>query len=261
MRCSKAREMLALYVGGDLPGSKASRLEVHLESCPECSAELEALRRPQAAIEEIGAVDIAENLPADFADQVFRIANTTAKAPTPGKISRTGFQRLRPVVIIGAVAVLALIAISVTRMGGPVKIDSLAQWRMDLIRSVKGNGKGVAWEGIPYLADVFEKPVRVDQFDPPREAGVFAVMHRIESEGELPRYIIDYCGESRRLGPFTGNPWVNQSKGRLLSRAGSEENIYIAVMLMPDSTRKYRRNIESVLIEAFNPYFNRVKGA
>ncbi len=253
--------MLALYVGGDLPEFKASRLMAHLQSCDECAAELKTLRQSRVATEKIGGSDIPKALPADFADQVIGIVSAGKSSSLRQVWFRSGFQRMRPVAILSAVVVIVLIAVGVTQMVKDNKIESVARWRMELIQSVGGNGTGVAWETIPNLNDVFETPVRMDQFDPPREAGVYAVMHRIEAEGEPPRYVIDYCGESRRLGPFRGHPWINQSKGRLLSRAGSEENVYIAVMLMPDSTPKDRRDIEAVLIEAFNPYFNRVKGA
>jgi len=50
MNCRRARSLLPLAAGSDLPTRLGSRLAAHLERCPACRKELETLRR---ALEEL----------------------------------------------------------------------------------------------------------------------------------------------------------------------------------------------------------------
>lgn len=46
MKCRQARNLLALHVGGDLPGDRAAGVDAHLSACAACAGEL---ARHQAA--------------------------------------------------------------------------------------------------------------------------------------------------------------------------------------------------------------------
>ena len=57
MRCSKAKEQLALYVGGDLPSDLQPELLTHLETCRECAKELADLKRSGAIVQKLADKD------------------------------------------------------------------------------------------------------------------------------------------------------------------------------------------------------------
>jgi predicted anti-sigma-YlaC factor YlaD len=61
MTCSTARDLLPLYVGGDLLESRLAETEAHLDSCAPCRAEYEALRRTRELVQEMSvpAIDLA----------------------------------------------------------------------------------------------------------------------------------------------------------------------------------------------------------
>ena len=50
-----AREQLAAHLAGGLPADERARLEAHIAGCAECIAELDALRRFDASMEEMFA--------------------------------------------------------------------------------------------------------------------------------------------------------------------------------------------------------------
>src|SRR3989339_1888447 len=70
MKCLRAEQQLALFVGGDLPESETAELTAHLESCRACANELERLKRAQELLGKLARSDQPDPLPADFSGQV-----------------------------------------------------------------------------------------------------------------------------------------------------------------------------------------------
>jgi len=258
MRCSKAKEKLALYAGGDLPEAEVSLLMAHIDDCSACAFELEQLRKAMAAVGRLGQADIPEPLPAGFSSEIYRSA--------AGSKSNQGYRSIiqwgrSPIVIFGGVAVVLLLVIGLAGIMRDDKIRAITQWQNEWIRTAGENRSEVPWEAMQSLSGFFGNPIKLQEWTPPGQPGVYAIMHRADSGDGAVKYTIDYCGESRRLGLYRGYPWLPQVKKRLLSQTGSIDNIYIAVILMPESTGDERRAVEEAIIKAFNPYFNRGKGA
>jgi len=66
LNCQQARDLLSLYIDGELPAAERARLEDHLEQCDECRCELAEL---QALVSALGALP-REPLPAEFGEQL-----------------------------------------------------------------------------------------------------------------------------------------------------------------------------------------------
>ena len=114
---------------------------------------------------------------------------------------------------------------------------------------------------VDLYGDSVEGPLPVESWDPSGARGVYMLMHKPDPSGSPDTYALDYCGESNRLLSFRGNPWIRQRQGRLIARAGSRDNVYIVVIVLPESSRALRRRIEKDLHEQYQPYFNRRNGA
>ncbi|MBM3745882.1 MAG: hypothetical protein FJW34_08795 [Acidobacteria bacterium] len=64
MSCRRFEKDVALWVEGDLPPRQARRLEAHLPACPDCQQLVEGLRASQAALKELHAEAVEEDLAA-----------------------------------------------------------------------------------------------------------------------------------------------------------------------------------------------------
>ena len=258
MRCHQAREDLALLAGGDLPEKKIPPLLAHVDACPDCAAELEALKRAQTFVGKIARADIPDPLPADFSQQVQRRIVDENK---PAVIEK---RRLRkPAYALAAAAVVLLLGVSVWQSLRKTGEDKIPAPHLTVItRQVTDNGTpAVKWDDVKSkIGPEIGGPYKLADWTPPGQPGVYVVMHRPDPVNAPDSYRFDYWGEAARLIAFRGNPWVHHREKRLVSRAGSKDNIYIAVLLMPESSKRERREIEKNLIEEYNPYFNRKKG-
>ena len=106
------------------------------------------------------------------------------------------------------------------------------------------------------FGDAVVGPIPISDWDPSGEAGVYAVMHKPDPDGAPSTFALDYCGESDQLRSYRGSPWVRQKQGRLIARAGSPENIYIVIIVLPKSNDAERRRIERDLRIEYKPFFN-----
>ncbi|GEM_PF-1838787 len=261
MRCRKAREMLALYAGGDLPERLIPRLMAHIERCPGCAA---ALKQMQGVLETTGMIaagDMPGPLPADFEERVmFAVDEKRVDSPM---VPERGMRRklLRPALAFGAAAVTAVVIFAVLRdMGNDtVLVDS--ETGRYVPGGVAGSRSDVSWDELEArLSGCIEGPYRLASYEPPPKSGVCVVMHKPDPEGEPDRYVIDYCGEGSRLSSLSNYPWFGQRSRRLEVRAGSKENLYIAVCLMPGRGRQERRALRNGLVDEYDPFLNRRGG-
>lgn len=96
----------------------------------------------------------------------------------------------------------------------------------------------------------FNGPHSLSQCGMPTSSGLYAIMIQTVSN----TYKIVYFGESSNfnervnLSHHKYDCWINQS--------GSENKIYFGLHVMPNSTPDQRRELESFLIQKFNPNCN-----
>lgn len=256
MKCRKAKKQLVLFVGDDLPERKKTALLSHMEQCPECVSELEKFKRSREYVKTIAQNDLPGTLPSDFSANINRliIENEEHNRLIQSK-SKFHF-RLKPAMVLGIFALgILLITGTILKILSPGKISPDQLFKEIQLISYKGNPE-LEWDPEHIIFKAFEGPFRLDIWESPGQAGVYAVMHKADPENRPNTFIIDYCGHGRNLSLYTGYPWIQQRKKRLVARTGSLDNVYIAVFLMPGSSKQERRRIEKALIKAFDPYFN-----
>jgi hypothetical protein len=93
-----------------------------------------------------------------------------------------------------------------------------------------------------------EGPKPILSWEPPYRAGLYAVMrpHKTESDS----FVVLYIGESGNLSErgFLRN---HHKYPCWKTKAGSDENLYIAIHKMPDSTENDRRRVEALVIRKY----------
>lgn len=99
MQCQQACELLSAYHDGELPAEQRVALEVHLESCAGCAAELVELRRLSELTSKLDAPHHSRDAALDPSGQ--------SREPSPTSKSR----RYAAITILSAVAATALIII------------------------------------------------------------------------------------------------------------------------------------------------------
>jgi predicted anti-sigma-YlaC factor YlaD len=53
MNCDRAKEILPLYAGGDLPPAEADKIGVHLQQCASCRESYEGLAKQQTLLRSL----------------------------------------------------------------------------------------------------------------------------------------------------------------------------------------------------------------
>jgi hypothetical protein len=244
MNCDKAREMILLYAGGDLPDSDIQDLESHLAECTNCRSELAAVKESIATIGKLDVTDAPPPLPDDFADRVV--------SRVPSNITS---KRLWPRVVTISVAAAAVLILAIAWW---IKMETdQFEENMQAVLQTQLLTVSILSE---FLDDSVIEPTPVEEWQPTEEAGVFLVMHQPDPENQPEQFAIDYCGERSRLGSYQGYTWLPQIKRRLLARAGTEDNVFVAVYPMPGSSKSERKQIKQQIIEKYDPHFNRDRG-
>lgn len=243
MNCSKAREKMALHVSGDLPDKERATIELHLINCRACREEFEVLKRSQLAIVKVSESDIPVPLRGDFSRNVIQNISDSSRTPS----IRSALFGWKPA--LGILGVLCIIALGVLSFSGFFE---------NLIENRMATGSAVSWEKISKdFAGCIEGPYRIENYNPPPAAGVFAVLQKVNGDS----YKVLYCDESYDLASYRAYPWIYQRKRQILSYAGSDENVYVAVCLKPQSSRSEREILEKNIIEEYKPQFNKKSGA
>jgi len=259
VKCAKAEKLLALHAGGDLPDADIEKLDRHLDQCHKCREKLDAYRVARSITGKLADVDQPEELPDDFAERVYGMAEEGTETVTSSH--RFFGLNWRSLAACGAAAAILVSVIALSSHLNRQKGLIVNEWESELKQATQPKPSTIDWNEVPQLSDLFIGPIRAEDWEPLSLAGVIAVMHKADPEGEPDKFTIDYCGESGNIGSYRNYPWFEHRKRRLISRTGSIENIYVAVLPMPQSTERERRKIKSVLIATFDPYFNRRKGA
>jgi hypothetical protein len=201
----------------------------------------------QHLLARLAETEPPEPLPVDFAGQVrAQLESERAENRDEVRYHPAGAFRFRFAGVLGALVVLVLLAHVMQR---------------DLDRRA-GDGKRLpaTWAGAHQIGACFDGPYPIKNWQPESRSGVYAILHREAAGEQGHRLVVDYCGESSRLGLYRQYPWFQQRLDRLLSRAGSLDNIYIAVCPMPNSTSGERRQVVREVVDRVKPYFNRERG-
>jgi hypothetical protein len=257
MNCQKTKKLLGLFVGDDLPDRKKRSVQLHLNHCADCMSELEELKRIREGVHSIAKEDTPSALHPDFPDKVLQqIVEKQRAVPQlrPRSLPWLFQNPARTAAILAFAAILT--ASAVIFLISPRRITSNRLIEKILSISDRGSSE-LEWDPEHIFFKAFDGPYRLDSWEAPQQSGVYAVLHRTTSEEGHIAYVIDYCGQGRNLSSYKGYPWIQHRIKRLVAHTGSKENVYIAVFLMPDSSRQERRQIEEALVETFNPYFNR----
>ena len=250
MKCKKVKKQLVLFVGDDLPGRNKGFVESHLKNCPTCMSELEEFKKMKESVQEIARMDLPDTLHPDFPDKVtINIRHTRSKP--------LFWLMPKPVRVAGIFAMGILLVASVVLIFlSPSKVSS-DRLIKEILSISAADSSELEWDPEHIFFKTFDGPHRLDTWEAPQQSGVYAVLHKTTSDAGPSSYVIDFCGQGRNLSSYRGYPWIQHRMKRLVARTGSKENVYIAIFLMPDSSKKERQQIEEALLKTFNPYFNR----
>ncbi len=122
-RCKKHREDLIAYMDGELSEKQARRVELHLEECPGCSAELAQMK---TAMESLSLWDAVEPS-ADF-DRVFQRKLNAVRIDEPETRKWAGLYDLfktlvTPRFTLAATAVCAAVIVMVSVFTAGIRTD------------------------------------------------------------------------------------------------------------------------------------------
>jgi hypothetical protein len=99
----------------------------------------------------------------------------------------------------------------------------------------------------------FSEPIRLNDWEPPFRAGLYAILFPDQTITPKP-FAVVYFGES---GNMSERGFASHHKRACwISRSGNVNNLWIATYLMPNSTEEERRIIESRLISKYRPPCN-----
>ncbi|MFC1558557.1 anti-sigma factor family protein [candidate division KSB1 bacterium] len=256
MKCSKFRNRLTLYVGGDLPEKEMIKLSEHLDKCPDCKAELEKLKSFKETVNDIAQSDIPNPLPSDFTSNVYdRIMENHIKKTIP-KRRRWHFAQWKPAVAFGAIAALLLITTGMLYNINKEQKKIAALMYEQVKRIAEKEHSLVRLDDSSIYMKYLEGIHRYDEWKPSGETGIFVILHRKDPANDPYTYNIEFIGESEKI-LYNRTFLENQSISDLVSRTGSKDNIYIGIYPMPDSSPSERRRIAGALIKKYKPHFNR----
>ncbi len=134
MDCKKYKKSFAAFLYGELEGDERKLFEAHLDTCPQCTEELEQLKEVK-----IGANSLQEDienamtsvdwdtLPMQIAENIFKKDAHPARESWLGKLSRLIFQsRLRPFYAGLFVGIIlgSIVTFMVVRTPQPVMVEA-----------------------------------------------------------------------------------------------------------------------------------------
>jgi hypothetical protein len=107
---------------------------------------------------------------------------------------------------------------------------------------------------INFSGYVFSDPILLINWNPPYKAGIYAILKYDSSCNPKP-YRVLYFGQSGNMSErgFSSH----HARSCWIRNAGSEDKLYIATYLIPNSTEPERLKVESKLIEDYQPVCNR----
>ncbi|MCE5248687.1 zf-HC2 domain-containing protein [bacterium] len=254
MKCTEARRMAALHAGGDLPPDDVTELMAHIDQCRNCAQKLAQIGRTLTLVHDAFGADVPPPLSGDFSAGIIgALERGQEKVEKQTAILRRYPRWMRTAVSVGAAAVLTAAVFLPAREA--LKEHRLSVKREEILREAERNLAEIDLTSRIIADYSIEGPFRLNEWTQSPDPGIFAVLHKPDPDTHPDRYIIDYLGEAGRLS-YRGFTWTPVVRNCLLTHIDSEDNLYIAIYRMPDSTTLERQNISNILIRKFKPYFN-----
>jgi hypothetical protein len=244
MRCGKIKRRLALYVGGDLPAEEEEALLMHIESCARCAEEYKSLMRSRAVMEDLIRRDRCAEPPPDLSDRIIDAIRKREQTPVCSPEWRRRFPGWRMAAACFCVLIVLVSGYGLIRSESNQRSAQLRHRREEVLRMAERDKSEIVLKSGRILGIAIQGPCHLDDWKPPESAGIYALLHKPDSENKPDTYIIDYIGENERLTPDTILPLC--AKG----------DTYIAVFRMKDSSEHERQRITAALVQRFSPRFN-----
>ena len=254
MKCLRAEQQLALFVGGDLPESETAELTAHLESCRACANELERLKRAQELLGELARSDQPDPLPADFSGQVLAEIQKR-RLDKPPFISLFAIRiRWKPALALSGAVLVILLAIGVTRDLRQSRRGLFANRTLKTRQSLTVVNPGeVLWSAKFHFIRNLIGPARLTEVTIPDEPGIYAILHKPDPVNRPKIFAVTFIGEKSELSSLSESLLKPGPGNRLFTRAGSPDSAYIVLYLLPESTEEQRRQIKESLIARYEP--------
>lgn len=99
----------------------------------------------------------------------------------------------------------------------------------------------------------FDGPYSILKWEPSEKGGIYCIMKEGSKKGY---YVIIYFGGSENLAERISDK-SHQAYSCWLKEVGSENNLFLGVYLMPNSSKEEREKIENDLIEDYKPVCNK----
>jgi hypothetical protein len=255
MNCRDAQKMAALHAGGDLPDRDIPNLMKHLDTCKECAKEFESLKQVRTIVKEIAELDAPEPLPADFSQIITDRIPERQKKRFPQIFTLFRLIRLRPAAVLAAAACLMIVYLGISHILLQRKVRHFTRKLEEVQTMVQRDRAEIEISEDFLSARSIEGPFQLSEWEGNDIPAIFAVLHKPDQLNKPNTYIIDYLGETDGVQNSTVR-WIEENHERILSRAGSENNVYIAVYHMPGSSKSFRTMIAGFFIHRHKPYFN-----
>jgi hypothetical protein len=101
----------------------------------------------------------------------------------------------------------------------------------------------------------FDGPFQLDDWTPPRQAAVYAILMRRDPVRKPKTYRPIYFGETEDLSE-RGFLRAHHKFGCWINEAGSTKNLFIAIYALTSSTEAKRRSVEARLVSDYEPECN-----
>ncbi len=254
MSCFKMKSRITLYVGGDLSEKEKIKLLAHLDKCPDCRDKLEEFTRFKKVVDTISNVDKPVPLPANFTAEVYLgIKKSRIKKILP-KREKWHYFNWKPVFAVSLIVVLVIIAGILYNIQKEQKRMAVKMYEQ-IERIIEKDPSVVRLDNNSMYMKLIKGPYRFNEWKSPDEEGIFIILHRTDPVNDPSNYTIDYIGDSDEI-LHNKRTWKRQRINELISRTVSEDNIYIGVYDMPNSSPSDRRKIVRTLVRTYKPYFN-----
>ncbi len=102
---------------------------------------------------------------------------------------------------------------------------------------------------------LFDGPYPIKRWEPLSNPGIYAIMKKPDAYNKPHTYHILYFGESGNLSELESYK-LHSKYECWVKEAGSRNNTYIGVHLMPNSTSEKRKRLADALIKTFSPVCN-----